>query len=157
MARRKKSTGADVFFDLVSRLPWWACISIAGVGYFVLHKIATSPLGPIVPGRVGETIYPALFHSLAAVGQYIVPILFVAAGIVSFIRNKSSKVTDEQSSLQQTKARPTRAVSTPAPAVTCPKCGDPMVQRSAKQGANAGNKFWGCTNYPRCKGIRAIQ
>ncbi len=25
--------------------------------------------------------------------------------------------------------------------------------RTARHGANAGNQFWGCTNYPRCKGI----
>lgn len=49
----------------------------------------------------------------------------------------------------------------PAPAVTspvtqeavpiCPKCGEKMVLRTAKTGANAGNKFWGCAAYPQCK------
>lgn len=34
----------------------------------------------------------------------------------------------------------------------CPICGDSMVQRMAKRGANAGNKFWGCVAYPACKG-----
>lgn len=157
MARRKRSTGADVFFDLTSRIPWWVCLAIAAIGYFVLHKIAASPIAPVVSGKMPDVMSEIFLKGLATAGQYIVPILFVAAGIVSFIRNKFSKVTDEQSSIQQTKARPTRAASTPTPAVTCPKCGDSMVQRSAKQGANAGNKFWGCTNYPRCKGIRAIQ
>lgn len=36
----------------------------------------------------------------------------------------------------------------------CPKCGSPMVLRRATKGANAGNSFWGCSNYPACKGIR---
>lgn len=36
----------------------------------------------------------------------------------------------------------------------CPKCGKAMVLREAKRGANAGNKFWGCSTYPKCKGIR---
>ena len=35
---------------------------------------------------------------------------------------------------------------------SCPGCGAHMVMREAKKGPNAGNKFWGCTNYPRCKG-----
>ena len=35
----------------------------------------------------------------------------------------------------------------------CPKCGSDMVLRTAKSGANAGNKFWGCRNYPNCRGI----
>jgi len=38
----------------------------------------------------------------------------------------------------------------------CPSCGAEMVRRKAKSGQNAGNEFWGCQNYPRCKGIMAI-
>lgn len=34
----------------------------------------------------------------------------------------------------------------------CPKCTLPMVRRTAKRGANAGNEFWGCSDYPRCRG-----
>ena len=37
-------------------------------------------------------------------------------------------------------------------APNCPKCGSKMIQREAKQGANAGNKFWGCPRYPSCRG-----
>ncbi len=37
---------------------------------------------------------------------------------------------------------------------SCPKCGSKMILREAKRGANAGNKFWGCSEYPRCKGVR---
>jgi four helix bundle suffix protein len=36
----------------------------------------------------------------------------------------------------------------------CPVCGKPMRQRTARQGKNAGNPFWGCTSYPDCKGTR---
>jgi hypothetical protein len=35
----------------------------------------------------------------------------------------------------------------------CPKCGGVMILRTAKSGANAGNKFWGCSNYPTCRSI----
>jgi predicted RNA-binding Zn-ribbon protein involved in translation (DUF1610 family) len=35
----------------------------------------------------------------------------------------------------------------------CPKCGGTMVLRTAKNGANQGGQFWGCSNYPRCRGI----
>jgi restriction system protein len=34
---------------------------------------------------------------------------------------------------------------------TCPTCQAPMVQRVAKRGGNAGNTFWGCSRYPKCK------
>lgn len=38
----------------------------------------------------------------------------------------------------------------------CPKCGSSMVMRTAKQGANAGKSFWGCSGYPQCRGTVAI-
>ncbi|RMG86587.1 MAG: DUF2726 domain-containing protein [Chloroflexi bacterium] len=38
-------------------------------------------------------------------------------------------------------------------APTCPNCGAEMVLRTAKKGANKGNQFWGCSNYPTCKTI----
>jgi hypothetical protein len=39
---------------------------------------------------------------------------------------------------------------------SCPKCGADMVKRTAKSGANAGGEFWGCSNYPRCRGIVTV-
>ena len=33
----------------------------------------------------------------------------------------------------------------------CPKCGIPMVVRTAKQGDRAGRQFLGCPNYPKCR------
>ncbi len=35
----------------------------------------------------------------------------------------------------------------------CPQCGSLMVLRTAQSGNNAGKQFWGCTAYPKCKGI----
>jgi hypothetical protein len=37
----------------------------------------------------------------------------------------------------------------------CPKCGSLLTLRKAKRGKNRGNKFWGCTSYPKCKTIVA--
>lgn len=36
---------------------------------------------------------------------------------------------------------------------TCPKCGSTMILRTASRGENKGNPFWGCSGYPRCRGI----
>ncbi len=38
----------------------------------------------------------------------------------------------------------------------CPKCGNPLVLRVAKRGENAGNKFLGCSQFPKCKYIQQI-
>ncbi len=45
----------------------------------------------------------------------------------------------------------TAAVEPKAP--FCPKCGTPMVLRTAKNGAQPGRKFYGCANYPKCRVI----
>lgn len=37
--------------------------------------------------------------------------------------------------------------------MNCPKCGAPMILREAKSGQHAGQKFWGCSMFPRCKEI----
>lgn len=38
----------------------------------------------------------------------------------------------------------------------CPKCGEPMVRRSAKKGKTSGKEFWGCSAFPKCRGIISI-
>ncbi|WP_367187363.1 topoisomerase DNA-binding C4 zinc finger domain-containing protein [Rhodoferax sp.] len=38
----------------------------------------------------------------------------------------------------------------------CPRCGGTMVKRIAKQGSNAGGAFWGCTAFPKCRGVVSI-
>lgn len=38
----------------------------------------------------------------------------------------------------------------------CPRCGKNMVLRTAKKGANAGQQFYGCSNYPHCRYIEKV-
>ena len=40
--------------------------------------------------------------------------------------------------------------STPAAQLACPKCGEPMVERSNRK---TGQKFWGCSAFPTCRGV----
>ena len=41
--------------------------------------------------------------------------------------------------------------------ILCPKCGAVMIKRKAAKGANVGKEFYGCSNYPKCRGIVNIQ
>lgn len=41
-------------------------------------------------------------------------------------------------------------------APACPHCKKVMVMKVARTGRNAGGNFWGCGDYPKCRGIRAI-
>jgi hypothetical protein len=40
---------------------------------------------------------------------------------------------------------------------TCPKCGVPMVTRTASRGERRGERFYGCPNYPRCRETAALE
>jgi restriction system protein len=35
----------------------------------------------------------------------------------------------------------------------CPKCGTQMVKRVARKGKKAGEEFWGCSDFPKCRSI----
>lgn len=48
------------------------------------------------------------------------------------------------------------AVPAAASGPTCPKCSSPMVKRVSKGGETAGKEFWGCSNFPACRGIMNI-
>lgn len=69
----------------MSRLPWWACLATAVVTFLVLHGIASRPLPSSVrPGQISSAITGSLVHALAFVGQYLLPILCIAAAVMSF-------------------------------------------------------------------------
>lgn len=40
--------------------------------------------------------------------------------------------------------------------LVCPRCGGRLVLRTAKKGDNAGNQFYGCSNFPKCRYIQNI-
>ena len=41
-----------------------------------------------------------------------------------------------------------------SPSNSCTKCGSQLVERVAKKGVNAGNTFWGCSNFPKCRFVK---
>lgn len=42
-------------------------------------------------------------------------------------------------------------------APVCPKCGGELIERVATKGQYAGQKFWGCSNFPKCKFTRKAE
>lgn len=38
----------------------------------------------------------------------------------------------------------------------CPRCGGRLVTRIASRGKHQGKKFWGCSNYPRCRYVKDL-
>lgn len=65
-------------------------------------------------------------------------------------RGSSSAKSDEGNKVGQASNAAPKAAKTIAP--NCPRCAQPMVRRTARKGVNAGQEFWGCSDYPRCRG-----
>lgn len=63
-----------------------------------------------------------------------------------------SSILQQHSVDTTTSTQPTANVSAP----NCPNCGNVMVRRTAHKGSHAGQEFWGCSQYPACKGVRPI-
>lgn len=46
--------------------------------------------------------------------------------------------------------------SDPDASPQCPRCGSPMLLRTAKRGTQAGRRFWACTRFPDCRATRDL-
>lgn len=274
MARRKQNL-FDVLIEITSKLPWWVGIILALVAYFWLHGVATSEITAVAQsGKMGGFISQHIFQTLASIGQYLLPFVFLLGAAMSAYRRFTRRALHKQvatspdrgtlndMSWQQFEAlvgeafrrkgytvtetvsgadggidlvlkkqgetflvqckqwkfykvgvsivrelygvmaakgatggfvvtsgiftddarafatgrnielmdgkalhaliggvpTPDNATSAPSTlttsAPTCPICQSAMVKRIAKRGANSGNAFWGCSQYPACKGTR---
>ena len=40
--------------------------------------------------------------------------------------------------------------------MVCPRCGGNLVLRTARKGENAGNQFYGCSNFPKCRYVKNL-
>lgn len=60
----------------------------------------------------------------------------------------------ENMTADRLEARKSQALAKQSP--QCPECGKPMLKRMQKKGQMQGQEFWGCSDYPNCRGIRPI-
>jgi restriction system protein len=89
MGRRRKESGADAFMGLIAMLPWWGGVAIAITTYFAFHMLSVAPKpAPVQSGQMGGFVVQLMIASIAAVLQYIVPVLALIAAVVSFARRK---------------------------------------------------------------------
>jgi len=145
MARKRSSILEDLM-DISAQLPWQIGVGLAVVAYFAFHYFANqAPMTPnpaelkVMGKTLGDTMVHSMWSAITGVLQYLVPLAFLIGAGVSAVRGRGRK----ESSVAQ-------GTDTPL----CPKCGSTMVRRTAKSGSNAGNAFWGCSQFPGCRGVR---
>jgi restriction system protein len=78
--------------------------------------------------------------------------LIDGAALKGFIKEVQSQYSASSPQSQRVPKSQSSATAEPS----CPKCGSAMTKRVARQGTNSGNTFWGCTTYPKCKGVIPI-
>src|SRR5574340_1681562 len=89
MARRKQSLFEDLI-DFLSKLPWWACILVAVVGYLAFHQMAVMEIHATgnIKDMGGLMVRQAL-NTLGVFGQYLLPFAALIALLISvFSRRK---------------------------------------------------------------------
>lgn len=66
----------------------------------------------------------------------------------------SSSTQSESPVKTSTQTNPVKAQQVFVP--RCPVCRSVMQKRIAKRGSNVGSEFWGCSQYPKCRGIVSV-
>lgn len=116
--------------------------------------------------KVGVPVTRELYGAMAAegaVGGFVTTTGQFTADAKRFVEGRNIQLIDGEQLRKQLNKKNNDDVRvkpklTPLrPAIPdCPVCTKPMVSRVAKKGAHSGNKFWGCTNFPACRGTRPL-
>ena len=84
--RRERRSATDDLLAIAVKLPWWMSLVIAVVSFVVLHSVAVQDVGSATSARdIGGIAVKGLYRSLANIGQYIVPALFLLGSVVSVL------------------------------------------------------------------------
>jgi restriction system protein len=83
----RRSSVAEDLIMIVSRLPWWAGIGLAVVAYLVLRPVAGMTIeSPSGVEAMGSMIGQQALKTFAMFGQYLLPVTFLIAAVISFLR-----------------------------------------------------------------------
>lgn len=108
--------------------------------------------------KVGVTTVRELYGVMAAegaVGGFVVASGDFTEEAKRFVEGRSIELVSTESMLRMVRETGGASPSVPPSAnPVCPRCGSSMVRRTAKRGQNAGTAFWGCSEYPACRGVR---
>ena len=82
-------------------LPWWGGVAFTLVAYVLLHNVAGQQVAVTrASGQVGSAVSATLWKSLAGIGQYVLPIICLAAALGPALgrRKRQTLVTSATSS-----------------------------------------------------------
>ena len=82
----------------------------------------------------------------------------IAFRVQPFLKEKATLSTAPSPTQPQPQVQPQTESGNPVSAVPiCPKCGIPMVLRTATKGEYKGKQFYGCKNFPQCREVKPVK
>lgn len=143
---------SDLFFvttsDFKTRQSYWNKINRKHVDFLICDQVSLKPL-------IGVELDDKSHQQANRVQRdHFVNEVFKAANLpLLHVPVKSAydvtKLTDFiKSELQISETTPK------IDSLICPKCQIPMILRESKKGTHAGQKFYGCSNFPNCKEVK---
>ena len=122
-----------------------------------LLKLSSNKLYSVVVFVGGSTFKTSIPENVTYGGEYIryiksnKRILLTQTEIDSAVQTigalcKDRSITSTKQHIATLKSR-----DDPNSPRLCPKCGNPMVLRTAKAGSRRGSRFWGCSQFPKCR------
>jgi len=117
--------------------------------------------GKPVSVQVVRELYGVMIDQRASAAKIVATTSFTPDA-VAFAKGKPIELVDSKALLRLVRDVQTSGhltISSDEPdhlAPMCPSCSTPMVLREARRGMSAGQKFWGCLNYPKCRGTRPL-
>jgi len=117
--------------------------------------------GKPVPVQVVRELYGVMIDRRASAAKIVATTNFTADA-VAFAKDKPIELVDSNALLRLVRdVQTSNRVTTSSDASDhltpmCPTCNTPMVLREARRGPRMGEKFWGCVNFPKCRGTRSL-
>ena len=106
--------------------------------------------------REGIIITTGLFTQEALDYSHAKHLLLINGVDLSLMVNTLGELNEEDSHTKDydtEKSNDRPAEEMPELEPLCPICSCEMIKRTARKGKNAGNTFWGCSQFPNCRGV----
>jgi hypothetical protein len=134
MTRRRQDE--EGILELMVEFPWWFSVLVGGILYVGMRYVV-----PAVVSKGGTA------DGIAMLISSLAPFALLAFGITAFfsaIKGASRRMRKSAES----RARIEQGIG------PCPQCGSQLVLKTARRGANAGQRFWGCASFPHCRYVQ---
>lgn len=113
--------------------------------------------------RIGVSVVRELYGIMVAngaAGGFVVGVGEFTVAARTFAAGRNIDLVDARSVIAKSasaSATPAEEPAGKAPVIpACPRCSAAMARRTAKQGPNTGQTFYGCSRFPACRGTRPM-